>query len=100
MASSHSELKPMRFAVQVVVEPDGGQFHAYAPALKGLHVSGATEEEALKNARDAVVAYLQSLVKHGDPIPVGPWVDEETCKLPRSRRARSHRLDLDNLVAA
>jgi len=59
------------FSVPVIIKPDNGGFHAYSPALKGLHVPGNTEEEALQNAKDAAVAYLNSLIKHGDPIPVG-----------------------------
>lgn len=62
---------PTEYKVQVIIEPDGPGFHAYCPALKGLHTCGETEEQALKNAKDAVSAYLQSLIKHGDPIPVG-----------------------------
>lgn len=61
----------IEFVVEICVEPDGSEFHAYCPALKGLHVSGQTEEEALENAKDAAVAYLHSLLKHNDPIPVG-----------------------------
>lgn len=52
--------------VQIIVEADGLGFHAYCPALKGLHVSGATEQEAVRNASDAVIAYLKSLAKHGE----------------------------------
>lgn len=59
------------FRLTIVTEPDGGGFYAYAPALKGLHTCGDTEEAALQNAIDAAVAYLGSLLKHGDPIPVG-----------------------------
>ena len=33
---------------------------------------GATEEEALENVKEAIGVYLESLSKHGDPIPVGP----------------------------
>ena len=62
---------PTEFKVQVVIEPDGTGFHAYCPALKGLHTCGDTEEEALQNAKDAATAYLRSLMKHGDPIPIG-----------------------------
>jgi predicted RNase H-like HicB family nuclease len=58
------------FTIPIVIEPDNGEFHAYSPLLKGLHVGGETEEEALNNAKDAAVAYLISLIKHGDPIPV------------------------------
>jgi len=59
------------FQVEIVVEPDGDEYHAYCPALKGLHTCGATVEGALSNARDAAAAYIESLIKHGDPIPIG-----------------------------
>ena len=65
------------FRVEVVVEPDDIAFHAYCPALKGLHTCGDTVEEAIRNARDAATAYLQSSIKHGDPIPVGILMREE-----------------------
>lgn len=79
--------RTLEFAVEVVVEPDEGGFHAFCPALKGLHVDGATEAEALRNARDAAIAYLHSLIKHGDPIPLGVVVSESA-----SERVRSHPL--------
>jgi predicted RNase H-like HicB family nuclease len=60
----------IRFTVGIVVEPDEDQYHAYAPALKGLHVGGRTEKEAIKNAIDATHLYLETLLKHGDPIPL------------------------------
>lgn len=41
-----------------------------APLLKGLHIDGETPEAALENAKEAVVAYLISLIKHKDPIPL------------------------------
>ncbi|OGO19554.1 MAG: hypothetical protein A2Z15_04320 [Chloroflexi bacterium RBG_16_50_11] len=60
----------IEFKIDIIVKPDEGGFHAYCPALKGLHVGGDTKEEALQNARDAATAYLESLIKHGDPIPL------------------------------
>jgi len=57
--------------IEIAVEPDGDSFHAYCPALKGLHTCGKTEQEALNNASDAAIAYLHSLIKHREPIPVG-----------------------------
>jgi predicted RNase H-like HicB family nuclease len=60
----------IEFNIQVVVEPDEEGFHAYCPALKGLHVDGSTESEALRNAREAATAYLESLIKHHDPVPL------------------------------
>lgn len=55
----------------IIIEPDGDGFHAYCPVLKGLHTSGGTRDEALHNAKDAAEAYLLSLIKHRDPIPIG-----------------------------
>lgn len=65
------------FTTEIVVEPDEGGFHAYCPALKGLHTCGDTREEAIQNAGYAVSAYLQSLIKHHEPIPVGVVVGKE-----------------------
>jgi predicted RNase H-like HicB family nuclease len=61
-----------RARVTVIVEPDDGGFHAYAPALEGLHVDGKTKDEALENAVQAITVYLDSLSRHEDPFPIGP----------------------------
>lgn len=56
--------------MSVVVEPDDdGSFHAYCPAFTDLHVSAATEPEAMKHVEDAIVVHLRSLVRHGEPLP-------------------------------
>jgi predicted RNase H-like HicB family nuclease len=64
-------------SVQVMVERDGDAYHAFTPGLKGIHVFGETEEEAGSHAMDAVIAYLLSLAKHNEPIPVGAFVRKE-----------------------
>ena len=84
----HSERGPIEFRIQVIIEPDGSEFHAYCPALKGLHTCGDTKEEALRNARDAASAYLRSSIKHGDPIPVGVTVPRRVKKTPSSPESR------------
>lgn len=61
----------MLMKITIVVEKDEPGFHAWCPALKGLHTAGETVEEAISNAREAVLLYLESLVRHGEPIPVG-----------------------------
>jgi predicted RNase H-like HicB family nuclease len=60
----------IKFKIKVIIEPDDIGFHAYCPALKGLHTYGDTEEEAFRNVKDAARAYLRSSIKHGDPIPL------------------------------
>ena len=70
------------FRVEVVVESDDVGFHAYCPALKGLHTCGDTEQEALQNAKDAALAYLRTSIKYGDPIPIGIVLHKENERPP------------------
>lgn len=62
----------LNLCITIVVEPDSDGFHAYAPGLKGVHADGRTEHEAVHSAVDGIKAYLESLARHGDPLPVGP----------------------------
>lgn len=59
----------IRMVLDIVVETDGDGFHAYCPMLKGLHVDGDTEQEALMHAGDALSVYMRSMIKHNDPLP-------------------------------
>jgi predicted RNase H-like HicB family nuclease len=70
MSISDGPTKQVVFTLDVFVEPDDDGFYAYCPALEGLHVGGDTLDEAVKNAVDAATAYIRSLIKHGDPIPL------------------------------
>ncbi|HEU5246375.1 MAG TPA: type II toxin-antitoxin system HicB family antitoxin [Candidatus Udaeobacter sp.] len=55
---------------RVTIEPDeDGVFVAECPALPGCISQGKTRYEATANIRDAIQGYLESLKKHGDPIP-------------------------------
>lgn len=62
-----------RFNIFLRPEPEGG-FTAIVPALPGCVTYGSTLAEAKKMAKDAISAYIESLKKHGEPIPT----DEET----------------------
>ena len=86
----------IEFKINVTIEPDVNGYHAYCPALKGLHTCGDTKEEALRNAGDAAVAYLQSLIKHGDPIPVGVSISSNIERPPNllERNESQHTEDL------
>jgi len=54
-------------------EPEGG-FTAMVPALPGCVTHGRTLAEAKTMVKDAIGGYIESLRKHGEPIPT----DEET----------------------
>lgn len=66
-----SATQSLRLQFTAVIEKDGDSFHAYCPAFKGLHVDGKSEKEAVMNAAEAVGVYVQSLVNHGEPLPIG-----------------------------
>ena len=54
----------------VVIEPDGDEFHAFAPALPGCHTFGATLDETRANIIEAMQLHIESLLKDGEPLPV------------------------------
>ncbi len=64
----------MKFRVLIEQDEDG-MFVAEVPSLPGCVSQGKTRDEAIRNAQEAVAAYLESLKAHGDPIP--PSIDEE-----------------------
>jgi predicted RNase H-like HicB family nuclease len=51
------------------IEHHDGGYLAYFPALQGCHTWGVTYEEAVRNAREALTGYLETLADNGDPIP-------------------------------
>ena len=52
----------MRF--NIIIEPaEEGGYNVTVPALEGCFTQGDTEEEALKNAREAILCYLEGLEK-------------------------------------
>ena len=56
---------------RVTIEPDEDcVFVAECPALPGCISQGKTRDEAMVNIRDAIQGHLESLKKHGEPIPV------------------------------
>ena len=61
---------------RVIIEPDeSGWFVAECPSLPGCISQGKTRDEALDNIQDAIKGYIESLKKHGEPVP--PAIDEE-----------------------
>ena len=58
------------YKIRVRFEPDEGGFHVWVPALPGCHSWGRTKEEALANIKEAAALYLESMIAHGEPIPI------------------------------
>jgi antitoxin HicB len=48
----------------IILEPDeDGGFSVTVPALDGCFTQGDTEEEAIANAKEAIICYLEGLEK-------------------------------------
>jgi predicted RNase H-like HicB family nuclease len=61
---------------RILIEPDeDGVFVATVPSLPGCVSQGATRAEALRNIREAIEGYVESLQERGEPIP--PSITEE-----------------------
>lgn len=59
----------MTYNYTTIFEPDEEGYHVFCPTLPGCHSYGHTVEEAQKNIREAIEAYLESLKKDGELIP-------------------------------
>jgi predicted RNase H-like HicB family nuclease len=68
----------MKYTVIVEKGRESG-YVAYAPALKGCLSQGETREEALRNVREAMEAYVEALLEDGLPLPTE--VDKYTVEL-------------------
>jgi predicted RNase H-like HicB family nuclease len=69
------QAKPMKtYSFKVVVESDGGRWHAYCTALvqQGGATWGYTKEEALKNIHEVIQMVVESLIEHGQAVPEEP----------------------------
>jgi predicted RNase H-like HicB family nuclease len=70
---------------QVIVYPDEDGFWVVeVPSLPGCNTQGATREEALENARDAIEGYIKALEQDGLPV-----------LQPQRSRATKQRADIE-----
>ena len=60
----------MTYNYTIIYEPEEeGGYHVFCPTLPGCHSYGKNIEEAKKNIREAIEAYIGSLKKDKEPIP-------------------------------
>jgi antitoxin HicB len=65
---------------RVLIQPDEDGIHvAEVPALPGCISQGRTRAAAIRNIKEAIVAYLESLKLHGEPVP--PTISEEVVEI-------------------
>ncbi|MGC8690994.1 MAG: type II toxin-antitoxin system HicB family antitoxin [Caldisericum sp.] len=61
-------MKLLRYKISLRKEPEGG-YTATVPSLPGCVTYGATIEEAINMAKEAIELYIESLQAHGEEIP-------------------------------
>jgi predicted RNase H-like HicB family nuclease len=59
----------LRCTIVLTAEPDGCAFDVTVPAMPGVLTWGATHEEALASAREAIELHLEGYVERGRPFP-------------------------------
>lgn len=60
-----------RILIEKEHQPDGSEvFVSYVPLL-GISDFGQTVEETVSNTREAIEVYVESLLAHDQPVPVG-----------------------------
>lgn len=69
-------MKILNYTVVMTSDGEGG-YVVTCPTLPGLVTGGDTLEEARAMAADAIRGYIESLQKHGEPIPSEAPIIEE-----------------------
>lgn len=78
----------MHCTYRVIIEPDTKGYHGYVPALRGCHTWGKTIVETQLYLREAIAAYLESLIADGAPIPNDQSFESFETVLVQPRRPR------------
>lgn len=61
-------MKEHNYTIIIEKEEEGG-YHAFCPALPGCHTQGETYDDVLKNIKDEIKLYIESLKAHNEPVP-------------------------------
>lgn len=62
---------------KIILEPEAAGFSVTVPALPGCATQGETVEECLKNAKEAIKLFIQSLIDDNMPLPESDVLMEE-----------------------
>lgn len=57
------------YSYTVVIEPDEGGYHAYAPSLPGCHTFAETVDQARSSIAEAIELHIETMLADGEPIP-------------------------------
>ena len=58
----------MRYT-EILERDEGGMVVAHVPALRGCVSQGKNKREAMKNVKEAIALYVETLIENGRPVP-------------------------------
>jgi predicted RNase H-like HicB family nuclease len=58
-----------RYLIKIYWSDEDEVYVAEVPALPGCLSHGVTYEEAARNIRESMEAWIESAARHGDPVP-------------------------------
>jgi antitoxin HicB len=58
-----------KYTIVLQPNPEEGVYTVVVPALPGCVTQGATVEQCIERAREAIAGYIESLEAHGEPVP-------------------------------
>jgi predicted RNase H-like HicB family nuclease len=58
--------KTLAYTLTIEPHPDDGGYLAFFPALPGCHTWGTSCDEAVGNAEEVLIGYLEALQKNGE----------------------------------
>jgi len=72
------------YVFTVVVEPDEDRWIAYSPLLKsrGAATWGYTREDALVSIQEVLQMTVESMIEHGENIPLDPHSSVRVLRVP------------------
>lgn len=65
-----------QYAVLLTQDPETGWWVVTVPSLPGCFTQGATTEEALERAEEAIAGHVEALEARGYPVPVDDVLPE------------------------
>ncbi len=60
--------KLMRYTV-ILERDEDGMLVAHVPALRGCVSQGKNKRKAMKNVKEAIALYIETLIEKGQPLP-------------------------------
>lgn len=80
--------EPLRYSMVIEWEPEGGVFVVTVPELPWCRTHGATYEEAVAQAQEAIAGWIEVAKEDGYPIPPPRYLDLDAPAWPQLDAAK------------